>query len=71
MWRNALETTNILFRRHMGPRQLFLEFVSLMPLLSGFRRLLEAGVNLLIVCLEVWDCFLLADKHLGCLGNIL
>jgi hypothetical protein len=55
----------------MGPRQLLLEFVGLMPLLSGFRCLLETSEDLLIVSLEVWDCFLLAHKHLGRLRNIL
>ena len=41
-----------------------------MPLLSGFGCFLEARVDLFIVCLEVWDCFLLAHEHLGGLGDV-
>lgn len=41
-----------------------------MPLLSCFGCFLEARYDLLIVCLEVWDCFFLPHEHLGSLGDI-
>jgi len=62
--------TNFLLRSNVSPCQLLLKFISLVSLLSGFGCFLEARHDLFIVCLEVWDCFLLAHENLRSLGDV-